>query len=353
MNKINIPKMVNSPIGPTTVRGIKLFGDGAGLEEFTQLQAQGRVTGFTTNPTLMHRARIADYEAFARQLIEVIPDLPISFEVFSDDFDEMRRQALKIAAWGPNVYVKVPITNTRRDFEPAAGARPFARRRQTECHRDPDAGAGGRRRRLPGRGHARHRLGVRRAHRRHRRRSDADHARGRGHRGAQTPGRGPVGQPPRGAEHPPGARLRLPHHHRHAGDPEQARHGRQGPGGPLPGDRRHVPPRRRRGRDSSSRRAGRWTRRSFWRPVLAAASARWPATCPSRCCRSLARRCWRTTCVGWRGAACARFGSTCTLAPRKSAPPSATAKASASRFTTSMSRSCSAQPAPWPTSPMR
>jgi len=115
MNKINISKMVNSPIGSTTLREIKLFGDGASLEEFTRLQAQGRVTGFTTNPTLMHRAHIADYQAFARQLLEVIPDLPISFEVFSDDFGEMRRQAMKIAGWGPNVYVKIPITNTHRD----------------------------------------------------------------------------------------------------------------------------------------------------------------------------------------------------------------------------------------------
>jgi transaldolase len=115
MNKINFPKMVNSRIGSTTARGLKLFGDGASLEEFTRLQTQGRVTGFTTNPTLMHRAQIADYEKFARQLLEVIPDLPISFEVFSDDFGEMRRQAMKIAGWGPNVYVKVPITNTRRD----------------------------------------------------------------------------------------------------------------------------------------------------------------------------------------------------------------------------------------------
>jgi transaldolase len=114
MNKINIPNEMNSPIGSTTVRGIKLFGDGASLDEFSRLQAEGRVSGFTTNPTLMHRARVADYEKFARDLIEVIPDLPISFEVFSDDFSEMRRQALKIAGWGPNVYVKVPITNTRR-----------------------------------------------------------------------------------------------------------------------------------------------------------------------------------------------------------------------------------------------
>ena len=114
MNKINIPNEVNSPIGSTTVRGIKLFGDGASLEEFSRLQAEGRVTGFTTNPTLMHRARIADYEKFARELIELVPDLPISFEVFSDEFEQMERQARLIASWGENVYVKVPITNTRR-----------------------------------------------------------------------------------------------------------------------------------------------------------------------------------------------------------------------------------------------
>jgi len=114
MKKINIPREMNSPIGSTTVRGIKLFGDGANLEEFKRLQTEGRVTGFTTNPTLMHRARISNYEKFARELIEVMPDMPISFEVFSDEFDEMRRQALKIAGWGPNVYVKVPITNTKR-----------------------------------------------------------------------------------------------------------------------------------------------------------------------------------------------------------------------------------------------
>jgi len=114
MKKINIPREMNSPIGSTPVRGIKLFGDGANLEEFKRLQTEGRVTGFTTNPTLMHRARISNYEKFARELIEVMPDMPISFEVFSDEFDEMRRQALKIAGWGPNVYVKVPITNTKR-----------------------------------------------------------------------------------------------------------------------------------------------------------------------------------------------------------------------------------------------
>ena len=94
---------------------IRLFGDGASLPDFLRLYREGRVTGFTTNPTLMHKAQITDYEAFARELIAHVPDLPISFEVFSDEFEDMKRQAMKIAGWGKNVYVKVPITNTRRE----------------------------------------------------------------------------------------------------------------------------------------------------------------------------------------------------------------------------------------------
>ncbi|CAN5152086.1 transaldolase [soil metagenome] len=93
---------------------IKLFADGASLEDFTRLNTEGQVAGFTTNPTLMHRAKVADYEAFAQELIARIPNAPISFEVFSDDFDDMKRQARKIALWGENVYVKIPITNTQR-----------------------------------------------------------------------------------------------------------------------------------------------------------------------------------------------------------------------------------------------
>jgi transaldolase len=73
------------------------------------------IQGFTTNPTLMRKAGIDNYEAFARAVVAAIPDRPVSFEVFSDDFAEMERQALKIAGWGANVYVKVPVTNTRRD----------------------------------------------------------------------------------------------------------------------------------------------------------------------------------------------------------------------------------------------
>ena len=94
---------------------LKLFADGANLDDFVRLYASGEVAGFTTNPTLMHKARVTDYEAFAKALLTEVSDLPISFEVFSDEFDDMRRQARKIAAWGDNVYVKIPITNTRRE----------------------------------------------------------------------------------------------------------------------------------------------------------------------------------------------------------------------------------------------
>jgi len=95
--------------------GLKIFGDGASLADFSRLYAEGLVTGFTTNPTLMFKAGVTDYAGFARQLLNLIPDLPISFEVFSDEFDEMERQARLIASWGRNVYVKIPIMNTRRE----------------------------------------------------------------------------------------------------------------------------------------------------------------------------------------------------------------------------------------------
>lgn len=94
---------------------IKLYGDGATLADFARLHGEGLVTGFTTNPSLMRRAGVADYEAFAKELLAIIPDMPISFEVIADDFVEMQRQAEKIAAWGKNVYVKIPITNTKRE----------------------------------------------------------------------------------------------------------------------------------------------------------------------------------------------------------------------------------------------
>src|SRR5215467_2281148 len=94
---------------------IKIFADGADKAAMLQLYAQSHIRGFTTNPTLMRKAGITDYEAFARDILEAIPDRPISFEVFADEFTEMARQARKIATWGRNVRVKIPITNTRRE----------------------------------------------------------------------------------------------------------------------------------------------------------------------------------------------------------------------------------------------
>jgi transaldolase len=92
---------------------VKIFADAAdkvGLLEMARLPC---ISGFTTNPTLMRRAGITDYRAFAREILVALPDRPISFEVFSDEFPEMERQAHEIASWGPAVYVKVPVTNTR------------------------------------------------------------------------------------------------------------------------------------------------------------------------------------------------------------------------------------------------
>jgi transaldolase len=93
---------------------IKIFADGADLAGMIALARHNWIKGFTTNPTLMARAGVRDYESFAKQALEAIPDRPISFEVFSDEFDEMERQARTIAGWGENVCVKIPITNTRR-----------------------------------------------------------------------------------------------------------------------------------------------------------------------------------------------------------------------------------------------
>ncbi len=95
------------------LEGLKIYADGASLEDFTRLYREGLVTGFTTNPTLMRRFGVTDYQAFAQALLAQIRDYPISFEVFSDDLLEMKRQARKIASWGDNIYVKIPITNTK------------------------------------------------------------------------------------------------------------------------------------------------------------------------------------------------------------------------------------------------
>src|SRR5690349_422135 len=91
---------------------VKLFADGAELDAILKLAADPRIAGFTTNPTLMWKAGLTDYEDFGRRLLERITEHPISFEVFADDADEMRRQANLIASWADNVYVKIPVTTT-------------------------------------------------------------------------------------------------------------------------------------------------------------------------------------------------------------------------------------------------
>ena len=91
---------------------IKIFADGADIPSIAKLAEDPLIKGFTTNPTLMRKAGIADYRAFAHEVLAAIPDRPISFEVFSDEFKEMERQAREIARWGENVYVKIPVTNT-------------------------------------------------------------------------------------------------------------------------------------------------------------------------------------------------------------------------------------------------
>lgn len=112
LTQVDQPTAANTARIPS-LEGLKLYGDGASLADFSRLYDQGRVTGFTTNPTLMFKAGVIDYADFARQLITLIPDMPLSFEVFSDDFAEMDRQARLIASWGDNVFVKIPITNTQ------------------------------------------------------------------------------------------------------------------------------------------------------------------------------------------------------------------------------------------------
>jgi transaldolase len=95
---------------------IKLFADGADVPTIRRLAAQAWIRGFTTNPTLMRKAGVPDYGVFAREVLALVSDRPISFEVLSDEAGEMERQADEIASWGSNVYVKIPVTNTRGEF---------------------------------------------------------------------------------------------------------------------------------------------------------------------------------------------------------------------------------------------
>ena len=92
---------------------VKLFTDGADKAQIVEMAKQPWIAGFTTNPSLLKKAGVSDYEAYARDVVAAVPDKPISFEVFSDDLDEMHAQAQVITSWGGNVYVKLPVTNTK------------------------------------------------------------------------------------------------------------------------------------------------------------------------------------------------------------------------------------------------
>ena len=94
---------------------VKIFSDGADKKDMLDMNSKNFIKGLTTNPTLMKKAGIKDYEAFAKDILSTIKEKPISFEVFSDDFDDMEKQAMEIASWADNVYVKIPITNTKKE----------------------------------------------------------------------------------------------------------------------------------------------------------------------------------------------------------------------------------------------
>ena len=94
---------------------VKIFADGADKTTMLEMYAKSHIHGLTTNPTLMRKSGITDYKKFCLDILQSIKDKPLSFEVFSDDFKEMERQALEIADWGDNVYVKIPITNTKKE----------------------------------------------------------------------------------------------------------------------------------------------------------------------------------------------------------------------------------------------
>lgn len=94
---------------------VKIFADGADKAGMLEMYAKSYIKGLTTNPTLMKKAGLTDYRAFCKDILTSIKDKPLSFEVFSDDFAEMERQAMEIASWGENVYVKIPVTNTKQE----------------------------------------------------------------------------------------------------------------------------------------------------------------------------------------------------------------------------------------------
>jgi len=95
---------------------VKIFADGADLDDISRLSKNPIIKGFTTNPTLMRKANVSDYRAFAMDVLDIVPERPVSFEVFSDEFTEMEQQAMELASWGKNVYVKIPVSTTHGEF---------------------------------------------------------------------------------------------------------------------------------------------------------------------------------------------------------------------------------------------
>ena len=161
---------------------VKVFADGADLAEMAALASDPLIRGFTTNPTLMRRAGVTSYHAFARQVLAVIPDLPVSFEVLSDDVDRMAEEARVIGGWGDNVYVKVPITNTSGASTLRIVEELNCDRREAQRDRHHHPGAGLRRGPPPHLRHPGHRVRLRRPDRRHRAGPGPDDGRGGGRR---------------------------------------------------------------------------------------------------------------------------------------------------------------------------
>ena len=94
---------------------VKIFSDGADKKDMLEMNNKTFIKGFTTNPSLMKKTKIKNYQAFAKDILSIIKEKPISFEVFSDNFSDMERQAMEITSWADNVYVKIPITNTKKE----------------------------------------------------------------------------------------------------------------------------------------------------------------------------------------------------------------------------------------------
>ena len=136
----------NAPVEeyrPLEGLSVQIFADGADKTGMMSLYANPLISGLTTNPTLMRKAGISNYEAFAKDILSGITEKPISFEVFSDEPGEMRRQALEIASWGSNVYVKIPVTNTRGESMMPLVHALASGRSEAQCDGFADAAASG------------------------------------------------------------------------------------------------------------------------------------------------------------------------------------------------------------------